>query len=175
MSAPNQTLKQRAYRGIKDYLAISLYLWIILGLFVLYKSVLLSEEDIPFTAHGFALLNALALGKIMLLAQEFHFADQAKEAPLIYPTLLKSAAFAIILGVFKIIEEALIGLFHRQPFSESIAALGGGSLKGILTFMLLLCVLLIPFFGFTELDRVFGEEKLKQLFFRARRPAAGSV
>lgn len=175
MSAPNQNLKQRVYHGVRDYLVISLYLWIILGLFVLYKSIILSEENIPFAAHGFALLNALALAKVMLVAQDLHFAERFKELPLIYPTLFKSAAFAVVLGVFKIVEEALIGLYHGHSFSESVASIGGGTLNGILLLTLLLAVLLIPFFGFGEVDRVFGEQKLKKLFFASRHPSEGSV
>jgi len=41
--------------------------------------------------------------------------------------------------------------------------------------MLLLAVLLIPFFGFGEVDRVFGEQKLKKLFFASRHPSEGSA
>jgi len=175
MSAPNQTLKQKAYQGFKEYLIISFYLWIILGLFVLYRSVILSEHDIPYAAHGFALLNALALGKVMLVAKELRFADRFKEEPLIYPTLFKSAMFAMILGVFKLIEEALVGLYHGHSFRESITSIGGGTLEGILTMILLLGVLLIPFFGFSELNRVFGAERLRKLFFKARHPVEGSV
>jgi hypothetical protein len=175
MSASAETLKEKARREMRNFLVISLYLWIIFGLFVLYKSIILSEEHIPFAAHGFALINALAMAKVMLVAQGLHFADRFKEAPLIYPTLFKSAAFAVVLGVFKIVEEALIGLYHGRSFSESIASIGGGTLNGILSLTLLLAVLLIPFFGFAEVDRVFGEQKLKKLFFASRHPAEGSV
>lgn len=71
----NRTLKQKAYQQLKEYLAITLYLWLVFGLFVLYKSVLLSEHGFSLSAHGMALFNALALGKIMLVARELHFAD----------------------------------------------------------------------------------------------------
>jgi len=173
MATPEQTLKHKVYRGMKEYLVISFYLWIILALFVLYNSVILSQRGIPFAAHGFALLNALALGKVMLVARELHFAERLEEKPLIYPTLFKSAAFAAILGIFKIIEEVLVGVYHKRSISESIALVGGGTLKGIFTMMLLLGVLLIPFFGFAELGREFGKEKLNQLFFIRRHPVEG--
>jgi hypothetical protein len=165
---PNRTLKQRAYQGFKEYLAMSFYLWLVFGLFVIYKAVLLSEQGISLVAHGMALFNALALAKVMLIAKELHFADNFKEKPLIYPTLFKSAAFAIVLGCFKILEEGAVGWYHGQSFNESMASLGGGTLKGILSLLLLLGVLLIPFFGFTELSRVFGEDKLVKLFFTSR-------
>jgi hypothetical protein len=98
MNAPNPTLKQRAYHGMKEYIAISFYLWVVFALLVLHKSVILAEHHIAFASHGFALFDALALAKVMLVARELHFADQFKEAPLIYPTLFKSTAFAILWG-----------------------------------------------------------------------------
>lgn len=160
---------------MKEYLAISCYLWVIFALLVVHTSVILAEHRIAFAEHGLALINALALAKVMLVARDLHFADRFKEAPLIYPTLFKSAAFAILLGCFKILEEALVGLYHGQSFSDSINAIGGGTLKGILSMMALLAVLLIPFFGFTELGRVFGENKLNELFFTSHHPAGGST
>jgi hypothetical protein len=167
MNAPTLTLKQRAYHGLKEFLVMTLYLWIVFVLFLLYKSVLLSE-DISVVANGFAIINALALAKVMLIAQDLHFADQMKERPLIYPTLFKSAAFAIILGCFKVLEEALIGLYHGRSFSESISGIGGGTLNGILVLTMILAFLLIPFFAFTELRAVLGKGRLRKLFFTSR-------
>lgn len=165
---PRRTLKQKAYRELKEYLAISCYLWLVFGLFVLYKSVLLSEQHISFVAHGIALFNALALGKVMLVAWDLHFAEKFKDKPLIYPTLFKSAAFAIVLGCFKILEEAGVGWYHHKSFSQSIGDIGGGTLEGILVLVLILAVLLIPFFAFTELRDIFEEGKLAKLFFASR-------
>jgi hypothetical protein len=167
MDEPKRTFKQKAYQGLKEYLAISLYLWLVFGLFVLYKSVLLSER-LSLLAHGIALFNALALGKVMLIAQELHFADHFKNEPLIYSTLFKSGAFALILGLFKILEEAGVGWYHGKSFSESISEIGGGTLEGILVFVLILAVLLVPFFAFSELRRIFGGDKLRRLFFTSR-------
>jgi len=168
MEAPKRTFKQKAYQGFKEYLGISLYLWLIFGLFVLYKAVLLSEQHFSLLAHGMALFNALALGKVMLVAQELHFAEHFKEKPLIYSTLFKSGAFALILGFFKVLEEAGVGWYHGKSFSDSISDLAGGTLEGILVFILILAVLLIPFFAFTELRRIFGGDKLRNLFFTSR-------
>jgi hypothetical protein len=178
MKDAKRTLKQKAVDEVREYLVISLYLFVVFSLFVFYKSVILAEHHIDFAPHGFALINALALAKVMLVAQELHLADQFRDAPLIYPTLLKSFVFAIVLACFKIAEEATIGRFHGKSFHESISNLGGGSWMGILTLTVLLFVVLIPFFGFTELRRAFGEDRLVGVFFRSRQllnlPPAGS-
>jgi hypothetical protein len=167
MGTASYTLKERAYRELKEFIGIAFYLWVVFMLFRVYKSVLLNE-DIGYVGIVVALINALVLGKFVLIAQAFHLGDQANDAPLIYPTLLKAALFSVVLACCKILEDAAVGFFHGKSFSQSIADLGGGTLKGILTLTVLLFVLLIPFFAFGELKRVLGEGKLAQLFFHSR-------
>jgi hypothetical protein len=163
------TLKQRAYHELKEFFWIALYLWVILALFQLYRSLLLREEHMSVVVHqGFAIINALALGKVLLIAKALHLGDWADRWPLIYPTLLKSALFTIVLACFKIMEDAGLGMYRGKSFQESIADLGGGTLNGILCVSLIMFVMLIPFFGVIELQGVLGEGKLMQLFFRPR-------
>ena len=168
MGTTTASLKQRAYHELKEFLVIAFYLWVVFGLFLLYKSVILGEEHISYLAHGVAIINALVLGKFVLIARAFHLGDRANEAPLVYPTLVKSALFSVLLACCKILEDAVVGLYHGRSFSDSIADIGGGTFKGILTLTVLRFVLLIPFFAFGELQRVLGEGKLTQLFFRPR-------
>jgi len=169
MDTSHPTLKQRAYHELKEFFWIALYLWVILALFQLYRSLLLSEEHISVVAHqGFAIINALALAKVLLIAKALHLGEWIEDWPLIYPTILKSALFTIVLACFKILEDAGLGMYRGKSFQQSIADLGGGSLSGILCVSLILFVTLIPFFVLTELQRVLGEGKLKQLFFRPR-------
>src|SRR5215470_10900816 len=159
MGKPSRTLKQIAYQQLKELAAIALYLWVVFGLLVMFKSVILAEQHIPFAYHGFAIINALALAKVMLTAKDLHLGERFDEAPLIYPTLLKSALFAVVLACFKILEEFVVGLYHGKSFQQSINDLGGGTLNGIVILTLLLFAMLIPFVGFGELQRVLGESK----------------
>jgi hypothetical protein len=110
----------------------------------------------------------LALAKVMLVAQELHLGDWFPDAPLIYPTLLKSLVFTIVLACFTIAEEAAIGMFHGKSFHDSIAHIGGRSWNEMLCVIGLLFVVLIPFFGFNELRRVFGEGRLFGAFLHSR-------
>ena len=169
MDTPKPTLKQKAYHELKEFFWIALYLWVILALFQLYRSLLLREEHMSVVVHqGFAIINALALGKVLLIAKALHLGDWADRWPLIYPTLMKSALFTVVLACFKVLEEAGLGMYRGKSFQESIADLGGGTLNGILCVSLILFVTLIPFFVVTELQGVLGEGKLMQLFFRPR-------
>jgi len=112
---------------------IALYLWVVFGLLVTFKSVVLAEHHVDFAYHGFAIINALALAKVMLTAKDLHLGEKFNEAPLIYPTLLKSALFTLVMACIKILEDAAIGFYHGQSFHQSIADLGGGTWKAILT------------------------------------------
>jgi hypothetical protein len=169
MGTSNRTVKEIAFQQLKEFLVIALYLWAVFGLLILFKSVVLAEQHIPFVYHGFAFFNALALAKVMLTARDLHLGDLFHEAPLICPTLLKSALFAVVLACFKILEEAAVGLYHGKSFQQSISDLGGGTLNGILVLTLLLFAMLIPFVGYGELRRILGEGKLERLFFYPRR------
>ena len=165
MATSKLTLKQKALFELKEFAFISLYLWAVLALFLIYKSVLLNQEHIEFLTQGFALINALVLGKIILIAKAFHLGDRYNKLPAIYPTVIKSALFAVVLAVFKLLEALVLGLYHGQPFQQSIADFGGGTTKGIVTLTFLMFVVLIPFFGFGELQRVLGKGKLARVFF----------
>ena len=163
-----KALQEKAYRELKEFLMIALYLWVFFGMFVEYKRLILARQQIDFVGHGVALINALALGKIMLIAKIFRPGNWANEKPLIYPTLIKSATFAVILGIFKILEEVAIGYFRGRSFSESISDLSGGSFRPILAYTAILFLVLLPFVAFGELGRVLGEGKLGALFIHHR-------
>jgi hypothetical protein len=145
MSTSRQGLKKRVFSDLKEGLMITLYLWVVFGLLVLHKWIVLAEYHIDFTSHSLALINALALAKVMFLARRLDFLAKIKDAPLIYPTLLKSAFFTVVLAYFKILEDAVIGFYRHQSFQQSNSELGGGTWLGILTLALLIFVLLIPF------------------------------
>ena len=175
MSVSKQALKEKVYREFKEFLVIAVYLWLVFGLLILYKSAILAENHISLAYHGLAAINALALAKVMLVAKDLHLGERFDDAPLIYPTLLKSAIFAAVLACFKILEDTLVGLYHGQSFPQSIAELAGGTFRGILTLTLLLFVVLIPFVGFGELQRRIGKDRLAQVFFHERHAAGSSA
>src|SRR6516165_1622716 len=166
MDFSSRSLRLKAYQEFKDGLMIALYLWLILGLLTLHKSMILAEHRIDFTYHGLALINALALSKVMLVARHLHLGDQLRNKPLIYPTLLKSALFTTVLACFKILEDAVVGWWRHESFRQSIYDLEGGTWQGTLTLALLIFMLLIPFVGIGELARILGEGKLQRIFFR---------
>lgn len=178
METSSRTLKEKIYHEMKRYLILAFYLWVIFALLIEYRSVILAQKQIDIETRGFALINALALAKVIIIAQAFHLGEMADDVPLIYPAILKSALFSIVLALFKIIEVSIVGLIHGRSFQQSITEIGGGTLRGILCITMIMFVVLIPFFGVSELRRDLGEDEFKQLLFRPRvrkdQPAIGA-
>lgn len=162
-------VKQVAYLQFKEFMVVFLYLWLIFALFDAQKAIILAREHLEFAGYGFAFINAMALAKFMMIAREMNLADNIfKEKPLIYPTLLKSLVFAILLVVLRILEEVIVHLFKGHGWQESLAALGDHNAKIVFTAGLIMFVMLIPFFAFAELGRHFGEGRLGRLFLHSR-------
>lgn len=161
-------VKQIAYLQAKEFLVVFLYLWLIFALFEGQKAIIMAREHMEFGGFGFAFINALALAKFMMIAREMNLADHFKEKPLIYPTLLKSFVFAVLLTVLRILEEVIVHLFRGNSLQESLYALGDRNAKIVFAAGIIMFVMLIPFFAFTELSRHFGEGRLGRLFLHSR-------
>jgi hypothetical protein len=153
-------------RELKSFLGIVLYLWVVFGLYVLNESIIMGKEHINFASHGFALINAVVLGKVLLVAEDMKFADRFKERPLVFPIVYKALAFSILFVVFHITESMLVGLFHGRRAIDSFPIIGGGTPKGVLCVIAIIFVSLLPFFAFREIGRVIGEDRLWALLFK---------
>ena len=135
------------------------------GVFALHESVVSAKDHIGYHFYGFAIVNALILGKVMLVAEDLDFADWFKDRPLIYPILYKAVAFSILFLVFDVVEEVLVGVFKGMTIAQSIPSIGGGTLSGVFFVGIILAVALSPFFAFREIGRVIGERELHSLMF----------
>jgi len=147
------------------------YLSVLFALFEVHRLTILRGESSATAIGyrvGFALINALILGKIILIAEAFHFGERFKDKPLAYGILFKSAVFSALLVFCDILEEVLVGVFHHKTVDENIPKLGGGGVEGILLTALMVFIVLIPFFSFMEIARVVGEDELLSIFFKRR-------
>ena len=70
MTTSQKGLKQRVFLAFKENLILTLYLWAVFLLIVVYKSTILAEQHIDFVYHGAALINALAFSKVILVARK---------------------------------------------------------------------------------------------------------
>ena len=158
------TPKQRLYHQIISFIEIAIYLFVLFGMLALHEAIVSAKDGIKYHFYGFAIVNALILGKVILVAEDFRFAEWFREQRPIYAILAKSVAFAILLLIFDIVEEVVVGKFKGKTIGESFPHIGDGSPRAFLFVIIILSLALIPYFSFREIGRVFGERELRSLF-----------
>ena len=88
---------------------------------------------------------------MILVADDFHFAEWFKERAPIYSILAKAVAFTILLLIFHIVEEMVVGKFKGKTLAESFPHVGDGSPQAFFYMMIVFAIALIPFFSFKEI------------------------
>ncbi len=163
------TLQQRATHEIREFLILTLYLYITLGAVIVMKTAVLHTQGIEFAFWGVAIVKAAVLAKFMMIGHALKIGDRYTGA-LIWPTLHKAFAFLLLLVIMTIIEEVGVGLFHHRPIAATLGDLVGSRLEEILAGYLIMLLVLIPYFAFRVLGEALGEDRLVRMFFVEREP-----
>jgi len=82
--------------------------------------------------------------------------------------MFKSVLFAIFTAVFALVEHLIEGLLHHETWNQIGAGMVSAGQSVILARTVMVVVTLVPFFAFWEANRVLGDQKLFDLFFRKR-------
>jgi hypothetical protein len=164
-------LKSKLRQELIEYAFNVVYLTIVFATFTVYRRLMLAAHDIGFASYGFALIEALILGKVVMIGGLFHLGRGLEDRPLIYPTLYKTAVFTLFCFAFTLAEHAIKGLVSGDGVAAGIADYMAQGYEVILANSMVVFVALIPFFAVKELGRVMGREKIGRLFFRPRSPA----
>jgi hypothetical protein len=164
------TLQQRATHEVKEFAILAVYLYITLGAVILMKTAVLHAQGIEFAFWGVPAIKAVVLAKFMLIGNALKIGEGNSTRPLIWPTLHKAFGFLVLLIIMTTIEQAVVGLFHRQSIASSLGELVGPRLEETIAGFLIMLLVLIPFFAFRILSDALGEGRLARMFFVEREP-----
>jgi hypothetical protein len=157
------SFKQRATHELKDYAIISVYLAVLFCAIVTYTMLLLRRyDDTSSLNYTFAIINALVIGKVILIGEMMRLGRHVETRPLYQSVLLKSVLFGLLVFLFHLLEEFIKRLIHHEPAGTVFHKL---QLEELIARSIILLCTFIPLFAFRELRRVLGEEKLYALFF----------
>lgn len=162
---PDEGLTRRTIHEFKSFAFIFLYLYITFGAIILMKTAILHANGIDFTPWGVAAVKAAIMAKFMLLGHALKLGDSSKIGPLIWPTLYGAVTYLLLLVVLTILEEIIVGFFHGRSAAMSLGGLGGVHLEQTLAGIVIVLLVLIPYFAFRALATRLGEERLMQMFF----------
>jgi hypothetical protein len=159
------TIIQRARNELIEYLAISAYLFICFGSLLFYKSAILRNDGIEFTAFGLALVKALIFGKFILVLQAVRVGEHGYRPGILLVDILKTSfLFLILLVALNAIEEVALGLVHGRAAREVLGEMAGGTLPEAIAVCVLLLLVLIPYFSFRSLAARLGHGVLWKYF-----------
>jgi hypothetical protein len=168
MSSPSgkhKDLKKRLTHEMESYVVISVYLGVFLLSFAFYRRLLMEEYDLGYFQVGWVVMEALILGKIVLIGEALHVGEKLQDRRLFLSVLWKTFTFSLLVLAFKVLEHVAGALLHHKPVAEVFDLSGGRGIE-ILSRVELMAVAFVPFFAFRELGRVLGEGKLVEIFFR---------
>jgi hypothetical protein len=155
--------KQRAKAELKDFIGISLYLAIFFCALSTYAMMLLRKYDVSYLNYTFAIVNALVVGKIILIGEMMRFGRGAETRPLYQSVLYKSIAFGLLVFAFHLVEEFIKRVIRHEPAGT---VLHNVNLDDLIARSIVIFCAFVPLFAFRELGRVLGEQKLHALFFK---------
>jgi hypothetical protein len=164
------TPRQRAVHELKELAIVAVYLYITLGAVIVMKTAVLHDQGISFAPWGIAAVKSVLLAKFILLGRAMKIGERYTARPLIWPTLHRAFAFLVLLVVLTVIEEVVVGLFDHQSVAASLGELTGAKLDEFLAGILIVLLVLIPYFAFHVLDEALGEGRLARMFFVEWRP-----
>jgi hypothetical protein len=160
--------KKRALDELREFSITVMYIWVFLSVFTLHREIILANYHINYSAKfGFAFINAVILAKFMWLGEILHAGKKAAGKALLYSMLWNSALFAVILMVCHLLEEALVKVWHGQSFAASFSETVAEP-REVFATMLLVFVVLIPFFFAKGLIEILGKDEIKRLLLKAR-------
>ena len=127
-----KSLKEHARGELEKYVIMTVYLWLLFALFSLHRQ-LVQGHGVSVWQQGFAIVNALIFGKVILIGQALEVGKGLERLALVWVVLGKSLIFTILLLAFHIAEEAIRAWFKGQPLSDTFADFGG-SLPGLVAY-----------------------------------------
>jgi len=160
------SLKQKAMREFQDYVVIFLYLAFFFCALSTYTMLLLKEYSASnYLSYAFALINALVIGKVILIGEMVRFGKELEHRPIYQSAFYKAFMFCLLVLAFHFVEEVIKRIIHGGAFGDVLREIRINDLIG--RSIVVFCTF-IPLFAFRELRRALGEDKFQALVFRSR-------
>lgn len=157
------TVGERLRHELRQYAVLVAYLYVCFVALFLFKAAILSEVGMSYFPLGVAAVKALILGKFVLLGQAARLGDRHERHIVALAIAYKALLFVGLLVVLTMVEETVVALIHGTAVSASMAAHLGSKFPETLATCLVMLLILIPYFGFREVERALGEDTLTRL------------
>jgi len=154
--------KESILRELAEVFSIIVYLFVSFSVLATFKSLILIQAGVNNFVHGYlqALVTALALGKIVFLAQKLPLLNALRHRPALFSAIYKAVIFTVITTVAGRLEEMIFvsKLMEKEDSIYPILA--------YLTHELGLFIVFFVLFSYRELEAIIGEGQLREIFLK---------
>ena len=172
-TAQAPSLKQRLLEEFKAFWMITLYLWLFLGSFTVYRRLILDEAGTPYLHYGVALVEALVIAKVVLIGRVFGFSRRFEDRPLIVPVVYKSILFALLVMLFGVVEHLVVGWIHHKGLLGGLSEIAEVGAYEIAARALTLSAAFVPFFALAEISAFLFTDRVTAMFFSGTEAPVG--
>lgn len=165
MHTPPAGWKRTIVHELIEYGIDFAYLAFFLVAFTWYRRLILAEYQIPYTDYWFPVIEAAILAKVIMIGDLLRLGRRLEDRPLIFPTLFRTAAFSVWVGLFNVLEATVKALLHGKGVMGGFEEIASRGRYELLARCLVILVAFLPFFAFKELQRVLGERTLLAPFW----------
>lgn len=133
--------------------------------FAWYRRLILASYDIEFTDYWAPLVEAAVLAKVIMIGDALRVGREFRNWPLAIPTIYRTVIFSLLVVLVGILEHVARALCHGKRASDGLAELTHSGWQGLIAWYVLIIVAFMPFFTVKEIERMFGREKVRAMFF----------
>ncbi len=166
------SVKEKFIEEMKVYWIITFYLWGCFSMLLMWKASLLPEEQARALSFGAAFFKALVIGKFIMVGKVMKVGARMQHNRLIKRIAWKSIATMVMLAVFAVIEELVVGMVHGESVAVILEELGHRSMLDHLAPSVIMLLVLVPMIAFEEIDLALGKGRLTHLLFTRDEPSA---
>jgi hypothetical protein len=131
------------------------------------EAVVTRERGLSFLPHGFALINALVLAKVLLVSENLDLARWLRGKAALWSIIYESALCRALFICFHFLEKLAIYLYRGIGIAAGMPSIGGGGWLGLSIVALILFVSILPFFAFKNITRAIGAKRMKEILFHS--------
>lgn len=164
-SSPSKT--QRLLEELRKYALISAYLFVCFAVILIFGTSVQGEgaqsSAVPWSL---ALIKALVLGKFILIGDALSVGSRAQKHPLLHRVAWKSLAMLVLLLVFTLLEELVVGWVHGETTASVFREFLERTWLQRLAPMLLMLLILVPLITASEIYRIVGAKRFREFLTR---------
>lgn len=149
-----------------EYFLNFAFLAMFLVAFAWYRRLILAAYHIQYLGYWMPLVEAAILAKVIMIGDVLRVGRRYRDRPLAIVTIYRTVTFSLFVGLFSFLEHVVGAVVRGKSLREGIDAIAEKGVDEVLGACVVIFAAFLPFFAMKEIERSFGAEKVRELFFR---------